>query len=102
MDEKIVNLRKEDVSNETIEYGIVDENPTVRVNGIVSAVVHKAMDPGIDESFHEVFDDFTPFMLSYTIADIAAAGYYLITGKKVRTNEEIESLIENKDEIFHF
>lgn len=102
MNEKILKLREENVSNETIEYGIVDENPTVRVNGIISAVVNKAMDPGIDESFHEVFDDYTPFMMSYTVADIAVAGYYLITGNKVKTNAEIESLLECKDEIFHF
>ena len=102
MKEKITELRKENVSYETIEYGIVDENPTVRVNGIVSAVVNKAMNPGIDESFHEVMDDLTPFMMSYTVGDVAVAGYYLLTGKKYRTNAEIESLLESKDDIFHF
>ena len=100
--EKVENLRRADVSHETIEYGLVDEAPVVRVNAVVSAVVNMVMDDGIDESFHEIFTDYTPFMANFKVSDIAAAGYYLITGKLVNTTPEIQDLIDNKDEIFHF
>ena len=99
---KIDALREADVSYETIEYGLVDEIPVVRVNAVVSAVVNNAMNEGIDESFHEIFDDYTPFMLTYTVADVAVAGYYILTGKKIKDNPQIQDLLDNKEEIFHF
>ena len=102
MENIIIELRKENPSFDLIENAIVEVEPIVRVNGIVAAVVNLAMNPGIDESFHEVFEDITPFMLSYTVGDIAVAGYYLITGKKIRDNMEVNELIEHKDEIFKF
>lgn len=95
-------LRDINVSHETIEYGLVQEFPVVRVNAAVSAVVNNAMDSGIDESFHEMFTDDRSFMANFLISDVAYAAYFLITGKKLKTNDEIEDLIDNKDKIFVF
>lgn len=100
--EKIDELRGENVSQETIEYGLVDAAPVVRVNAVISAVVNKAMNDGIDESFHEIFDDDTSFMVNFKVSDIAVVGYYLITGKLIKTTDEIRDLLDNKDQVFHF
>lgn len=100
--EWIEALRDENVSHETIEYGLVEVSPAVRVNAVVSAVVNKAMDEGIEESFRELFSDDTSFMVNFKVSDVAYAGYFLITGKKLASGPEIEDLLENRDEIFHF